>query len=281
MSGKLFVVATPIGNYGDMTPRAIEVLSEVALIAVEDSRHSGRLLKNFGIKTRTQALHDHNEKSLAPKLIEELIKGINIALISDAGTPLISDPGFKLVQLAQQANIQVVPIPGPAALITALSAAGLATDRFCFEGFLPSKKTARQTQLQEYRAETRTMVFYEAPHRILDCLIDMKEIFGASHTVVVARELTKTFETIRRDNLENLVAWVSSDPNQQKGELVVIVEGFKSQQDGQSLDPESERVLQLLLQELTVKQAVKLAVDICGEKKKVLYQRALQIKGSE
>jgi len=282
MSGELFIVATPIGNYDDMSERAVEILQRVDLIAVEDSRHSGRLLKHFGVSTRTQAMHDHNEKSLAPKLIEQLLEGLNIAIISDAGTPLISDPGYKLVQLAQQAKIRVIPIPGPSALVTALSACGLATDRFCFEGFLAPKKGARRTQLESYLNESRTMIFYEAPHRILACLTDMVEVFGSSHTVVIARELTKTFETIRHDSLGNLVSWVAADTNQQKGEIVLIVDGFKNKSnaagDEPQLNGESERILKLLLAELSVKQAVKLAVDICGEKKKVLYQRALQLK---
>lgn len=282
MSGELFIVATPIGNYDDMSARAVETLRGVELIAVEDSRHSGRLLKHFAINTRTQALHDHNEKDMAPKLVEKLLGGLNLALISDAGTPLISDPGYKLVQLAQQAGIRVIPIPGPAAFVAALSASGLATDKFTFEGFLAPKTGARRRQLENYLNESRTLIFYEAPHRIEKCLVDMCEVFGEQHIAVLARELTKTFETIRQAPLGELVAWVKSDPNQQKGEIVIIVDGFKATTheagNDNRLSDESERVLNLLLAELSLKQAVKLTVDICGDKKKAVYQRALELK---
>ncbi len=279
--GKLYIVAVPIGNYGDMTPRAIETLKMVDFIIVEDTRHSGKLLKHFAITNKMQALHDHNEATFAPKIIELLEAGQQLALISDAGTPLISDPGYKLVHLAQQHQIQVIPIPGVSALITALSVSGLATDKFCFEGFLSSKKQSRCNQLASYTNEARTIVFYEAPHRLLDTLKDMADIFGVEHVVVVARELTKTFETIRKDKLGELVSWVENDRNQQKGEIVVLVEGFKPSSGGNSdnlLSAQTENILSKLLAELSLKQAVQLTVAISGEKKKKIYQRALELQ---
>ncbi len=281
-SGKLFIIATPIGNYADISTRAIEILKSVQLIVVEDKRHSGKLLKHLGISNKMQALHDHNEATLAPQLIEQIKSGQQIALISDAGTPLISDPGFKLVRLAQQENVQVSPVPGPSAVITALSVSGLATDRFCFEGFLPAKQQSRRAQLNGYLGETRTLVFYEAPHRLLVCLKDMADIFGAEHTLVLARELTKTFETIKKASLASMIDWVEKDKDQQKGEIVLLVEGFKEivkTEAQSSISPQSENILRKLLLDLSLKQAVKLTVSITGEKKKPIYQRALEIKG--
>jgi 16S rRNA (cytidine1402-2'-O)-methyltransferase len=279
--GKLYIVAVPIGNYADMTPRAIDILKRVDFIIVEDTRHSGKLLKHFAIINKMQALHDHNEATFAPKIIDLLKQGQQLALISDAGTPLISDPGYKLVHLAQQHKIQVIPIPGVSALITALSVSGLATDKFCFEGFLSSKKQSRCNQLASYTNEARTMVFYEAPHRLLDTLKDMADIFGGEHLVVMARELTKTFETIKKASLEELVEWVENDRNQQKGEIVLLVEGFKplnSGSGGKVLSAQTENILSKLLVELSLKQAVQLTVAISGEKKKGIYQRALELQ---
>jgi 16S rRNA (cytidine1402-2'-O)-methyltransferase len=279
--GKLYIVAVPIGNYADMTPRAIETLKMVDFIIVEDTRHSGKLLKHFTITNKMQALHDHNEAIFAPKIIALLEAGQQLALISDAGTPLISDPGYKLVHLAQQHQIQIIPIPGVSALITALSVSGLATDRFCFEGFLSSKKQSRCNQLASYTNEARTMVFYEAPHRLLDTLKDMADIFGVQHIVVVARELTKTFETIKKDKLGELVSWVDNDRNQQKGEIVLLVEGFKhsgSSRGETTLSAQTENILSKLLEELSLKQSVQLTAAISGEKKKKIYQRALELQ---
>jgi 16S rRNA (cytidine1402-2'-O)-methyltransferase len=279
--GRLHVLATPIGNYADISMRALEVLKTVNLIVVEDTRHSGRLLKHFAIKNKMQALHDHNEAIFAPKVIELMEQGQNVALISDAGTPLISDPGYKLVSLAQQHHIQIVPVPGVSAVITALSVSGLATDKFCFEGFLSAKQQTRKNQLGCYLNESRTLVFYEAPHRILATLKDMKDIFGCQHQAVIARELTKTFETIKKDNLESLVDWVEKDKDQQKGEIVILVEGFKLMQKNKTenaLTPQTENILSSLLDELSLKQAVQLTVSITGEKKKRIYQRALEIR---
>ena len=275
--GQLYIVATPIGNLQDISPRAIDTLNNVDVIAAEDTRHSGHLLKQLDINTHRIALHEHNERDMAERLTLQIIEGKNIALISDAGTPLVSDPGYHLVKLAHQKEIKVVPIPGPSALIAALSAAGLATDRFCFEGFVPSKRSQRKSYYAQRVKEARTMVFYETPHRIVDSLVDLCSEFGDERRVVMARELTKTFETIRNDTAKQLLQWVMADTNQQKGEIVLVVEGFKeTQQD--SLSEFNEHVLRTLLYELSLKLAVQLAVDITGEKKKKLYNFALSLK---
>ncbi len=276
-SGRLYIVATPIGNLQDFSPRAISTLQQVDLIAAEDTRHSGYLLKQHDINTHCIALHEHNERQSAEKVIQSVKAGKNIALISDAGTPLVSDPGYHLVKLAHEAGIQVTPVPGPSAMITALSAAGLPTDRFCFEGFVPSKSGARKSFYQNYQNETRTMVFYETPHRIVDSLADLCEALSPDRVVVLARELTKTFETIRNDSAENLLTWVKADPNQQKGEIVLVVQGCSKPQITE-ISPETERILRLLMAELSLKQAVKLTVEITGERKKGVYRAALSVQ---
>ena len=278
--GILYVVATPIGHLGDISARAIEVLKQADRIAAEDTRHSGRLLQHYSIQTPMLALHEHNERQAAPALIEQLRSGQSIALISDAGTPLISDPGFNLVKLARQAGVRVVPVPGPSALVCALSAAGLATDRFVFEGFLPAKATARHNRLTQLAHEPRTLVFYESSHRIVDCLADMVEVFGASRRAVLARELTKQFETIYQDDLEALQRWVEADSNQQKGEIVLLVEGW-SQPEDDTIDAEAERVLQVLMEELPVKTAAKLAARLTGLNKRELYDRGVELKNND
>ncbi len=276
-SGQLYIVATPIGNLQDISPRAIAVLKEVDRIAAEDTRHSGHLLKQLDINTHCIALHDHNERQFAQKIVQQILDGSSIALISDAGTPLVSDPGYFLVKLAHEANIRVTPIPGPSALIAALSAAGVATDRFCFEGFVPSKGGPRKSFYARRKKEPRTMVFYETPHRIVASLTDLCEQLGAQRTVVLARELTKTFETIRNDSAQALLDWVTADANQQKGEIVLVVQGYKAP-ESDSLSDETEHILKTLLAELSLKQAVKLTVDITGEKKKKIYNAALAMK---
>ncbi|HLP31614.1 MAG TPA: 16S rRNA (cytidine(1402)-2'-O)-methyltransferase, partial [Geothrix sp.] len=224
-SGRLYVVATPIGNLADWSPRAREVLESVDLIAAEDTRHSGVLLKHFGIDRPLLALHEHNERDVVPELVARMAAGARVAQISDAGTPLVSDPGFHLVRAAQEAGITVVPVPGPSAVLAALAAAGLPTDRFVFEGFLPPKEGARRQRLEAMKDEPRTQVYFEAPHRVEETLGDLVRVFGADREAVVARELTKTFETIRRGTLAELAAWVAEDANQRRGEIVLVVAG--------------------------------------------------------
>ncbi|MCX0340689.1 16S rRNA (cytidine(1402)-2'-O)-methyltransferase [Acinetobacter radioresistens] len=276
MSAQLFVVATPIGHLDDMTYRAIDVLKSVALIAAEDTRQSAQLLKHYNITTPLTACHDHNENNKIDYLIEKLQSGENMALISDAGTPLISDPGFKLVRAAQEKGIRVIPVPGACAAIAALSAVGLPSDRFSFEGFLPSKSSQRLAQLEKLKDETQTLIFYEAPHRILDSVQDMAKVFGSERPVGFAREITKTFETIKKMTLGELVTFVEADHHQQKGEIVVVVGGSIQQKD---IDQEKlDQLLSRLLQDLSVKAASKLAADLTGIKKKVAYQRALELQ---
>lgn len=276
----LYIVATPIGNLGDMSTRAIETLKFVDYIAAEDTRHSHKLLVHFAIDTPVLSLHEHNESECSEILLEKLLeKGQTIALISDAGTPLISDPGYRLVKKARKHKVPVIPIPGPCALITALSVSGLNCEQFIFEGFLPAQKMARQKKLEILRYETRTIIFYEAPHRIVDLIEDMLSIFGGQRIVVLARELTKTFETIHVGNLEELKIWLNSDKNQQRGEFVVLVDGNKELHPHSDL--EIQRILRLLLAELPIKQATTLAAKITGGKKNKLYTQALALTGKK
>ena len=274
-AGTLFVVATPIGNLQDLTPRALQVLRDVSLIAAEDTRHSARLLQHFGIATPMTACHDHNERDKGQRLVERMLAGDDIALISDAGTPLISDPGFHLVRQAREAGIKVSPVPGACALIAALSAAGMPSDRFAFEGFLPAKAHGRQQRLQALLEEPRTWLVYEAPHRLLDCLRDMQQVLGAQRRVLLARELTKTFETLHAAPLDELVAWVAADADQQRGECVLVVEGAP-EPEADEVSAQALHVLDLLLAELPVKRAARLAAEITGVRKNLLYQVALE-----
>ncbi|MDO9371053.1 MAG: 16S rRNA (cytidine(1402)-2'-O)-methyltransferase [Gammaproteobacteria bacterium] len=277
--GVLYVVATPLGNLGDLSPRAQETLAQVALIAAEDTRHSARLLRHFGIKTPLIALHEHNERERSAELIARLKAGDALALISDAGTPLISDPGYTLVRAAHAERLRVCPIPGPCALIAALSASGLPSDRFAFEGFLPARATARRAHLTTLQHETRTLIFYEAPHRLQDSLSDMCAVFGAERQAVLARELTKIFETVRNDSLQGLCDFVHADPQQQKGECVILVQGAPAPLALEhTIALDSETLLRALLTELPVKQAVRLAAAISGVKKNDLYDLALRLK---
>ncbi len=273
--GTLYVVATPIGNLGDMVPRAVETLQTVALIAAEDTRHSSRLLAHFDIKTPCIAYHDHSDEQRTAQLIARMQAGESIALISDAGTPLVSDPGYRLVRSARHAGITIVPVPGACAMIAALSAAGLPSDRFAFEGFLPAKQVARCTHLQSLAADPRTLIFYEAPHRILETLQDMVQVFGPEREVVMARELTKTFETIKGDKVAELAAWVAADSNQQRGEIVLLVHGAPKN-EGDAITPEQIHIMNTLLEELPVKQAASLGAKLTGLKKNFLYDWALQ-----
>lgn len=276
MSAYLYVVATPIGHLEDISPRAIQILREVALIAAEDTRHATRLMDAYHITTPLTACHEHNENHKISEIIYKIKQGQSVALISDAGTPLISDPGFKLVRAAHEENIRVIPVPGACAAIAALSAAGLPSDRFSFEGFLPAKAHARQQKLEALKTATQTLIFYEAPHRILDCAQDMCVIFGADRQVTMAREITKTFETIKKTTFSELVNWVKSDPNQQKGEIVLVVAG--TPETGEQNQQKIDDLLKRLLQDLPVKPAAQLAAELTGLKKNELYQRALQLK---
>lgn len=275
MSAQLFVVATPIGHLDDMSYRAIDVLKSVSLIAAEDTRTSAQLMKHFNISTPLTACHEHNESNKIDILVQKLLNGEDMALISDAGTPLISDPGFKLVRAAQANGIRVIPVPGACAAIAALSAVGLPSDRFSFQGFLASKQSQRLQQLEKLKNETQTLIFYEAPHRILDSVKDMAGVFGADRPVGFAREITKTFETIKKMTLGELLEFIAADHHQQKGEIVLVVGGASEEKD---LEQEKlDQLLQRLLQDLSVKAASQLAADLTGIKKKIAYQRALEL----
>lgn len=274
--GKLYVVATPIGNLDDISPRALRTLREVALIAAEDTRHSIRLLQHFGITTALAACHDHNEREQGGRFVARLLAGDDVALISDAGTPLISDPGYHLVRQVRAAGIEVVPVPGPSALIAALSAAGLPSDRFIFEGFLPAKAAARRGRLELLKEEPRTLIFYEAPHRVLESVQDMASLFGKDRHAVLARELTKTFETLKGAPLGELAEWIAADSNQQRGECVLLVTGWQAPEGEDAISGEALRVLDLLLGELPVKRAAALVAEITGVRKNLLYQAALE-----
>ena len=274
--GSLYVVATPIGNLDDISARALNILRSVALIAAEDTRHSARLMQHFGISTPLAACHEHNERDQGGRFLARLQAGDDVALISDAGTPLISDPGYHLVRQARAASIAVVPVPGACALIAALSAAGLPSDRFIFEGFLPAKAAGRRARLEQVKEEPRTLIFYEAPHRILECLQDMRAVFGDERPALLARELTKTFETLKGMPLAELAAWVAADSNQQRGECVVLVAGWQAPEGEEAVSAESMRVLNLLLAEMPLKRAAALAAEITGVRKNLLYQVALE-----
>ena len=276
--GVLYVVATPIGNLQDISARAIATLKSVARIAAEDTRHSGKLLSHFGIDTPLVALHEHNEREITPALLGMLAAGDDLALICDAGTPLISDPGFCLVRAAREAGIRRVPVPGPVACMAALSVAGLPADHFVFEGFLPARAAARRRRLEELADEHRTLVFHESSHRIAECLGDMAEIFGGDRPAVIARELTKVFETIEDGGLAALLASLHADANRQKGEFVVLVQGRPPPAVENELDGAGRQVLTVLMAELPLKQAAALAARITGLSRNALYAEALRMK---
>jgi len=273
--GTLYVVATPIGNRSDMGERGIEVLKQVDLIAAEDTRHSKSLLQFYGISAPMQAYHDHNEEQVTPRLVKRMLAGESIALISDAGTPLMSDPGYRLVKAAHESSIKVSPIPGACAAIAALSASGLATDKFLFAGFPPHKQGARQNFYQSFDRLPYTLVFYESSHRIVASSKDLSLVFGAERRVVLAREITKTFETIHSTTLGELPDWLQSDSNQQKGEFVLVLDGSEEQVDESSIGINA--LLKTLLEELSVKQASQLAAKITGMKKNQVYKLALEM----
>lgn len=275
VAGILYVIATPIGNLEDISQRAVRLLNQVDLIAAEDTRHTGNLLRHLGIRKPLLSLHEHNEEQQLGRLLGMLTEGRNVALVSDAGTPLVSDPGYRLVHAAHAAGVAVSPIPGPSSLIAALSAAGLPTDRFSFEGFLPAKEAARLKALVALADEPRTLVFFESPRRVLDAVADMVTAFGADREAAIARELTKAFETIRVGPLGELQAWLAADPDQQRGEFVLMVAGQRAIEE--SAD-EAERVLKVLLAELPVRQAAGLAAELTGLPRNRLYELALSLR---
>jgi 16S rRNA (cytidine1402-2'-O)-methyltransferase len=277
--GTLYVVATPIGNLGDLSARARAVLASVDLIAAEDTRHTKQLLQACGVDRPLTSLHEHNEAEKSQVLIGRLVNGESLALVSDAGTPLISDPGFDLVGAARARGVSVVAIPGPCAAIAALSVAGLPTDRFVFEGFLPAKSAARRTRLGELVAEPRTLVFYEAPHRLVDLLRDLAAVFPPQRKAVVSRELTKRFESTYAGPLQELLDLAERDADMSRGEIVVIVAGAAASGRGaQSLN--AEQVLRALLEELPPAQAAKIAARLTGEKRADLYEQAIRLSAS-
>jgi len=273
--GKLYVVATPIGNLADISYRAVEVLKQVDLIAAEDTRHVKMLLQHYGITNKLVSLHQHNEDKASPVLLEKLRAGQSIALVSDAGTPLLSDPGMPLVKMVKDAGLDVVPIPGACALIVALSAAGLPVSQFSFEGFLPRTSSARKVFFNEKVMSPKTWVFYESCHRILASLQDMAEILPLDRQIVIARELTKLHETIVKTSLGKALELVGQNDNMRKGEFVVIVDGAAADKNEHIITAEQEKLLQVLLRECSIKTAVAMAVEITGGRKKLLYQAAL------
>lgn len=274
--GILYIVATPIGNLADISQRALEILNQVDVIAAEDTRHSQKLLQHYGIQKQLISLHEHNERMRAEQIVQSLQQGKDIALISDAGTPLISDPGYLLIKIVRKAGIKIVPIPGACAAITALSASGLPTEQFIFEGFLPAKSAQRQQHLQTLLAETRTLIFYEAPHRILDLLEDLITVFGIEREAVLAKELTKTFENIIAGKLPELKDWLLADTARTQGEFVVIVHGAATTTKNSDAEFSAENTLKILLSELPLKQAVALTAKLTNVKKNWLYQLALK-----
>ena len=278
--GILYVVATPIGNLGDMTLRAIETLKTVDAIAAEDTRHSSGLLSHFGISKKLIAVHEHNEQQSAEKLVLALKNGDNIALITDAGTPAVSDPGAIVVKVLREAGIKVVPIPGASAVVTALSASGIVQNGFYFHGFLPASGAARRKVLETLKAQTVTLVLYEAPHRIVECVEDLAKVLGENRQITFCRELTKTFETIYSCPASRASAWLQADANQQRGEFVLLIEAAHVVV-AQEISEEAQRVLKCLLAELPLKQAAKLAAEITNEKKNALYELALSLKNTE
>jgi 16S rRNA (cytidine1402-2'-O)-methyltransferase len=280
VAGILYIVATPIGNLKDITLRAVEVLQQADLIAAEDTRHSKKLLQAYNIDKPMLALHEHNERDQVGLLLARLQQGQHIALISDAGTPLISDPGYFLTQQVRQQGYQVMPVPGACAAIAALSAAGLPTDHFVFEGFLPAKASARQQRLDELQYEIRTIVFYESVHRIVDTLQDICQVWGQQRELVLARELTKTYETFIHGTISQVLTQVQADANQQRGEFVLITRGYEAQATA-GLAPEHIDILKILLEDLPTKQAVHLAAKITKGKKNTLYEKALQLQSEK
>ena len=279
MVGKLYVVATPIGNLSDISQRALDVLKQVDLIAAEDTRHSARLMDTYAIKTPLKAYHDHNEEYQSGVLVEQLLAGKEIALISDAGTPLINDPGYRLLSAVHDADIPVVPVPGANAAIALLSVSGLAVNSFTFEGFPPVKSQQRQEYYAKWLKSPKAHVFYESSHRIVESLKDALSVLGADRQVAMGREITKTFETIKRCSLAELCEFVQADNNQQKGEFVIVVS--RAEEDESAADIEIHDMLEKLLPILSVKQASQVAAALTGKKKNKIYQLALEMQKAE
>lgn len=276
VDGTLYVVATPIGNLGDMSSRALEILSGVELIAAEDTRRSRQLLLHFGIDTPCVALHEHNEREQVERLVERLCSGGTLALVSDAGTPVVSDPGYHLVRAAHRARCRVISVPGPSAVIAALAVSGQSAERFVFEGFLPAKAAARARRLESLSGETRTLVFFEAPHRVVAALEEMVHAFGPDREATYVRELSKLYETVRLTNLGELVEWVRGDAAQQKGEIVIVVRGAEAAD--KEFKADAGNALKILLEELPLKQAVSLAARLTGVNRNRLYEAALRLQ---
>lgn len=278
--GSLYVVATPIGNLGDLSTRARETLASVDVVAAEDTRHSGRLLATLGIEKPLLSLHEHNEAARAEEIVARLRGGANVALVSDAGTPLVSDPGYRVVAAARAAGARVVPVPGACAAIAALCVAGVPTDRFCFEGFLPSKSAARRARLAALASEPRTLVFYEAPHRVADTLADLAAAFGAEREAVLAREITKLHETTYADGLGALAARARTDADMNRGEAVLVVTGARERAEEEAAGTvELDALLRALLAELPVSRAVDVVVRATGQRRNRVYERALALRG--
>ena len=274
--GHLYIVATPIGNLGDLSPRALKILDSVDLIAAEDTRVTGAMLAHFGLRTKMLALHEHNEADVAAIVIDELKRERSVALVSDAGTPLISDPGYALVRLARAAGITIIAVPGPSAVLAALSISGLPTDAFVFAGFLPAKPAARRQALRELAGDTRTVILYESTHRILDSLETLVEVLGPGRRVCLARELTKLYEESHTAPVAELLDWVKADDNRQRGEFVLVIEGASAEAAGPR---EAERILKTLLSELGASRAAKVAAELTGLPRKELYALALRLTG--
>ena len=277
-TGSLYIVATPIGNLADISQRALDTLKKVDRICAEDTRNTRKLLTHYGIQADLQALHDHNERQKIGSIKSWLNSGENIALVSDAGTPLISDPGYHLVKDLGDEGFQVIPIPGASAIITALSIAGLPTDRFTFEGFLPAKTVGKLKALKANEKEERTQVYYESSHRIVATIDAMSEVFGGERKVVLARELTKMFEQVFRGDFDSLQSWITEDPVRLKGEFVLMVEGYNKEEESDAINSSVESLLKILLEELPVKQVASIASKISGKKKNELYKLAMSLK---
>lgn len=274
-SGRLYVVATPIGNQGDIGERAQRIMTDVSWIAAEDTRHTGRFLDRLGISAQLISLHEHNEQARIELISERLGSGSSVALVCDAGTPLISDPGYRLVRELRSRGLSVEAVPGPCSITAALSVAGLPTDRFVYEGFLPSKQSARRQRLEVLSEETRTLVLLESSHRIQASVRDMAAAFGEEREAAICRELTKSHETVRLASFGELQDWLAEDPNQRRGEFVVVAAGAQPAPSSQGIDPEAERVLGVLAAELPTKQAASLAARITGASRNALYARAV------